>query len=133
MTDPELERRVRGAFERWNRGDHSFDPEWTDPEIEVHTAVGGLSGGVYRGREGIEAWVADMDEVFDEWRLDLNELEEVSPTRLFAIGTVHLRGRGSGVGVDQPCAWVLDHVDGVLTRFEPFLNRIDEARTAAFS
>ena len=133
MTDPELERRVRVAFERWNRGDHTFDPEWTHPEIEVHTAVAGLSGAVYRGREGLEAWVADMDEVFDEWRLDLDELEEVSPTRLFAVGTVHLRGRGSGVGVDQPCAWRLDHVDGVLTRFEPFLNRVEEGRRAAFS
>jgi ketosteroid isomerase-like protein len=133
MTDPELERRVRGAFERWNRGDHSFDPEWTDPEIEVQTAVAGLSGASYRGHEGLAQWIADMEEAFDEWRVDLGELEEVSPTRLLAIGTVHLRGRGSGVGVDQPCAWVLDHVDGVLTRFEPFLNRVEEARAAAFS
>ena len=36
----------------------------------------------------------------------------------------------SGVNVDQPCAWLLDHVDGVLTRFEPFPNRVDEARAA---
>jgi hypothetical protein len=133
MIDPELERRVRDAFGSWNRGEHSFDPEWTHPEIEVHTAVAGLSGDVYRGRDGVARWIADMEEVFDEWRLGLGELEEVSPTRLLAVGTVHLRGRGSGIGVDQPCAWLLDHVDGVLTRFEPFLNRVEEARRKAFS
>ena len=113
MTDPELERRVRVAFDRWNRGDHSFDPEWTHPEIEIHTAVAGLSGAVYRGREGLARWIADMEEAFDEWRLELGELEEV--------------------GVDQPCAWLLDQVDGVLTRFEPYLNRVEEARRAAVS
>ena len=82
---------------------------------------------------GLERWVADMEEVFDEWRLELHELEEVSSTRLLAVGAIHLRGRGSGVSVDQPCAWLFDHVDGLLTRFEPFLNRVEEARRVAVS
>ena len=72
-----------------------------------------------------------MEEAFDEWQLKLDELDEVTPGRLLGIGAIHLRGRGSGVNVDQPCAWLLDHVDGVLTRFEPFPNRVEEARAAA--
>ena len=131
MIDPGIEQRIREAFARWNRGEHTFDPVGTHPDIEIHSAVANLSGTVYRGHEGVARWVSDMEEVFDEWQLVLDELEEVSPSRLLGVGAIHLRGRGSGATVDQPCAWVMDHADGVLTRFEAFLNRVEEAREAA--
>ena len=35
----------------------------------------------------------------------------VATGRVLGVGTVHLRGRGSGVAVDLPCAWLFDHVD----------------------
>jgi ketosteroid isomerase-like protein len=131
MISPDLEQRIRDAFATWNRGEHTFDPRWTDPDVEIHSAAANLSGTVYRGREGLERWVSDMEEAFDEWQLELHELDEVAPGRVLGIGAIHLRGRGSGATVDQPCAWLLDHVDGVLTRFEPFPNRVDEARAIA--
>jgi len=131
MISPDLEQRIRDAFARWNRGEHSFDPRWTDPDVEILSAAADFAGTTYRGQEGIERWVADMSESFDEWHLELHELDEVTPGRVLGVGAVHLRGRGSGVAVDLPCAWLLDHVDGVLTRFEPFPNRVDEAREIA--
>ena len=129
--DPAFEQRIRDGFARWNAGDHSFEPEWTSPDVEIHSAVADFTGTTYRGEEGVRQWVADMNEVFDEWQLEIHDLEEITATRVLGVGTVHLRGRGSGVSVDQPCAWLFDHVDGVLTRFEPFLNRVEEARRAA--
>jgi ketosteroid isomerase-like protein len=131
MISPELEQRIRDGFARWNRGEHSFDPEWVHPDVEIHSAAAVVTGSVYRGREGLERWVSDMEEAFDEWQLEIDELDEVKPGRVLGIGSVHLRGRGSGAPVDEPCAWVLDHVDGLLTRFEPYLNRVDEARAIA--
>jgi ketosteroid isomerase-like protein len=131
VIDPQFEQRLRDGFARWNAGDHSFDPEWTAEDVEIHSAVADFAGTVYRGQEGVRQWVEDMREVFDEWQLRLDDLEEFSPGRVIGVGTVHLRGRGSGVSVDQPCAWLFDHVDGVLTRFEPFLNRVGEARAIA--
>jgi ketosteroid isomerase-like protein len=131
MIAPELEHRIRDTFDRWNRGERRFDPRWMDPDVEILSAVADISGTPYRGREGIERWVADVSEAFDEWQLQLDELEEVAANRVLGVGKVHLRGRGSGATVDLPCAWLFDHVDGVLTRFEPFLNRVEEARAAA--
>ena len=131
MILPELDQRIREGFARWNRGEHTFDQEWVHPDVEIHSAVGVVSGTVYRGREGLARWVSDMEEVFDEWQLEIDDLDEVKPGRVLGIGSVHLRGRGSGAPVDQPCAWLLDHADGLLTRFEPFLNRVEEAREAA--
>ena len=131
VIDPQLERRIRDGFARWNAGDHSFDPDWTAEDVEIHSAIADFAGTTYRGQDGVRQWVEDMREVFDEWQLRLDELEEFAPGRVIGIGTVHLRGRGSGVSVDQPCAWLFDHVDGVMTRFEPFLNRVGEARAIA--
>jgi ketosteroid isomerase-like protein len=133
MIDPELERRLRGAFARWNEGDRVFDPRWTSPDVEIHSAIGDFTGATYRGQEGVEQWVADMAEAFDEWQLELQQVTEFAPGRVLGVGTAHLRGRGSGVAVDQPCAWIIDHQDGIVTRFEPFLNRVDEARAIAAS
>jgi ketosteroid isomerase-like protein len=131
MIDPELERRLREAFARWNEGEHVIEPDWTHPDLEIVSAVGQIGNTSYRGQEGIRQWVADISEAFDEWQLDLQEVTEFAPGRVLGVGTVHLRGRASGVAVDQPCAWIFDHDDGVLTRFEPFLNRVDEARAIA--
>jgi ketosteroid isomerase-like protein len=131
MISPSLEQRIREGFARWNRGDHRLDPEWTDPHVEIHAAAAQFGGTTYRGLEGVERWVTDMSEAFDEWQLELDELDDAGPGRVLGVGKVHLRGRGSGVSVDLPCAWLFDHVDGVLTRFEPFPNRVDEARAAA--
>jgi hypothetical protein len=110
MIAPELERRIRDSVARWNRGDHTLNPEWTHPDVEIHAAAAEFAGTIHRGLEGVERWVADMRESFDEWQLEVHELEESAPGRVLGV-------------------W--DHVDGVLTRFEPFPNRVEEAREAA--
>ena len=58
-------------------------------------------------------------------------MDEPVPGCIFGVRAIHLRGRESGVTVDEPCAWIIDHVDGRVTRFEPFLNRVEEARALA--
>lgn len=131
MIDPAVEQLIRDGFERWSRGQRDLDADWISPDIEIHSGFGEFGGGVHRGREAVARWAAEMQEAFVEWRLEVRELEEFAPGRVLGVGAVHMRGRGSGVSVDQPCAWILDHADGRLTRLEPFLNRVDEARALA--
>jgi len=80
MISPEFERRIRDSVDRWNRGDHTLDPEWTHPDVEIHAAAAAFAGTTYRGLEGVERSVADMSEAFDEWQLELHGLEEASPS-----------------------------------------------------
>ena len=44
MIQAELDQRIREGFARWNRGEHTFDPEWVHPDVEIHSAVGVVSG-----------------------------------------------------------------------------------------
>ena len=72
-----MEQRIRAAFERWNRGDHSFDPERMHPDIEIRSVAGMLTGRIYRGPRGRRAVGArHATRSFDEWQLEIDELEE---------------------------------------------------------
>jgi ketosteroid isomerase-like protein len=131
MQPADLDANLRRAFERWNRGDYSFDDQEVDPDIEIVSAFGGIEERTYRGHDGLARWVQDVTEAFDEWRLHIDEIEHLAADRALVVGAVHFRGRGSGLTVDLPCAWLMEHDEGRLTRFEAYPNRVDEARDAA--
>jgi ketosteroid isomerase-like protein len=50
---------------------------------------------------------------------------------VLALGSVHFRGRESGVVIDEPVAWVFRHDGQRVTRLEVFVNRIADGRAAA--
>ena len=131
MQPTELDANLRRAFERWNRGDYSVHEHEVDPNIEIVSAFGGIEERTYRGHDGLRRWVQDVTEAFDEWTLHIHEIEHLAPDRALVVGAVHFRGRGSGLTVDLPCAWLMEHDEGRLRRFEAFPNRVDEARAAA--
>ena len=131
MEPADMEQLIRGTYARWSRGDHSFDPETMHPEIEIRSVAGMLTGRTYRGREGVEQWTSDVNESFDEWTVEIDEFEHPGPGRVLALGSVHFRGRESGVVIDEPVAWVFRHDGERVTRLEVFVNRIADGRAAA--
>jgi ketosteroid isomerase-like protein len=133
MDSPDWPRLIQETFERWSAGDRRFDPELMHPDIEIDSVAGLLTGRAYRGREGLEQWERDITESFDEWTIQADEFEHPSPTLVLAIGRVHFRGRESGISIDEPVAWLISHEHGLVTRFEVFMNAVEEARAAAAS
>jgi len=95
---------MRRTFERWNAGEREVDPEILDPEVVVHSA---MTHATYHGYEGLRRWMAEIDHQFDDWNVLIDEFREASEDRLLALGTVHVRGRTSGVAFDQPMALLL--------------------------
>ena len=132
MDFSELEPMMRDAFSRWNKGDREPDPERVHPDVEIVSASVVFSGQSHRGYEGFRRWIDDLSEAFDEWTLELGDLEDVAKGQALGVGSVHFRGRGSGAVVDLECAWIFDYDDeGRLTRLEAFPNRVEEARAIA--
>jgi hypothetical protein len=129
MTD--REQLAREVFDRFNRGEYEPDPANTHPDIEVVTESSRLTGEPYRGFEGLRRCIAETSDAFEEWTISVGEIEEPTPDRLLIVGTMHLRGRGSGVTVDLPRGWVFDYEGELCTRMESFPNRVEEARSAA--
>ena len=120
-------RLLRTAFERWGRGDYEPRPSEFHPDVEI---VSRISGRALRGHGGIRRWIGDLNRAFDPWHASLDEVHEISENRLVAVGRLHLRGRQTGVDLDQPCAFVVDFRDGRIARVEVVPNRVDEVLAA---
>jgi ketosteroid isomerase-like protein len=100
----EVCRRVFEALGMHRDTDAAFP--YLDPEIELRSAiVGGAEGNTYRGHEGIRRWMAESDATWVELRLETKELRDLGDDVLL-IGRLHARGRGSGIEIDSPIAWL---------------------------
>lgn len=118
---------VRNAFQWWNADRESFI-EIVDPEVEISVASSEVTGGVpFRGHEGYRRWVATMEESFEVWELCPQTFEERGETVL-VLGTMCLRGRGSGVELEQETGWIVDVREGKLLRLRSHLSHIEARR-----
>jgi hypothetical protein len=126
---------VRALFELWNAGDHDIEifPEYFDPAIELESPLASVVGEPYRGYAGMERWVGDLDEQFALWSISPDEVREIG-NRVFALTTVHARGRASEVALQFPSAAVIDFADDDrLTRIRIYLEVAEALQAAGLS
>ncbi|HWD11394.1 MAG TPA: nuclear transport factor 2 family protein [Solirubrobacteraceae bacterium] len=84
---------------------------------------------VYRGRDGIEKFLGEVDETWEEFRPMPEEYRDLGD-RVLALGRLRTRGRASGVPVDSPWAGIYDIRGGKVSRIRTYLDH-DEALRAA--
>jgi ketosteroid isomerase-like protein len=116
---------LRAVFERWNAGDRTIDMDTVDPRIELHTPMATTRGGPYRGHDGVRQWLADIDDQFEVWELQVDEWRELDGGRILGLGAIHVKGRGSGLELDQPMAWLFAVRDGKVTRYDTFYSHAE--------
>jgi ketosteroid isomerase-like protein len=117
---------VQSWFERWSEGDRDFSTDELHPDFQV---ISRLQREPFEGREGLHRWMQEIDEQFQEWELVGDEWRDTGD-RVVALGRVRLRGKGSGVGIDQPHGWLVEFKDGKVFRFRHFA-RPEDALEAA--
>jgi ketosteroid isomerase-like protein len=93
----------------------------TAPDIVVATTVES-----FRGPEGVLRWLDDGDEAFDDFTVELLEIEEVDE---HVVVSMRQRGRGkvSRAEVDDHITHVWTLRDGLATRLQSFADREDAA------
>jgi ketosteroid isomerase-like protein len=94
------------------------------PDIVVATTVED-----YRGPEAVLAWMDEGDDAFDDFTIELLEVEEIGG---HVLASMRQRGRGklSGAEVDHPFTHVWTLRDGRAIRLHSFANRDDALRYA---
>jgi uncharacterized protein len=118
------------AIEAWNRGDVETLVGLADPDIELNPVVNmSVSGQPYRGHEGVRRFVRDYQEAFEDFELSSGEVREIGD-RVVWIGKVRVRGRDSGVELDQPFAIVSVLRDRKTLRFRSFLDPAEALKCA---
>jgi ketosteroid isomerase-like protein len=78
--------------------------------------------GAFRGHEGIREFFADNAESFDVFHVTQEETRDHGD-HVVGIGTLRIRGKGSGAEVIVPTAVVLTFAQGKVVRFEEFGDR----------
>jgi ketosteroid isomerase-like protein len=94
------------------------------PDIVVATTVES-----YRGPEGLLEWMDEGDDAFDDFTVELLEVEELAG---HVLASMRQRGRGkaSGAEVDHRFTHVWTLRDGRAIRLQSFANRDDAVRYA---
>jgi uncharacterized protein len=78
--------------------------------------------GTYRGHEGIRALLRGITEVFEEVRLEVDELIDAGDS-VVILGRFRVRGRGSGATGKQQIAIVSRLRDGRLVAYHSYFGR----------
>jgi ketosteroid isomerase-like protein len=117
---------VQSWFTRLNRGDRDFSGDELHPDFQV---VSRLQDEPFEGREGLQRWMQEVDEQFREWELVGDEWRDTGD-QVVVLGRLRMRGKGSGVEVEQPHGWLVEFKDGKAFRFRHFA-RPQEALEAA--
>jgi ketosteroid isomerase-like protein len=118
---------VRQIWAQWNSGDREIRDDQVDPEVEIHSA---LTQAVYHGRDGAERWMQEIDEQFSDWQVQLDSVSEPREGVLVATGSISMRGRQSGLDLEQPAGWVIELREGRLHRLRNFVDPDEAARFA---
>lgn len=91
-----------------------------------------VEGDVYRGREGIEAFLGEIDETWEEFRPVPEEYRDLGD-RVLGLGRLKTRGRGSGVPIDAPWGGIYDVRDGRIARIRTYLDHGEALRAAGLA
>ena len=78
------------------------------PDVEWYPAIArAFHGGVFRGREGVERFLADTSENWAKLQILAEEFRDLGD-RVLVLGRMKGRGKGSGAPIDQPFATIVD-------------------------
>src|SRR5437660_12109675 len=80
------------------RGDVEAVLRWVDEEGVLLAARSAVEG-AYHGHDGVRRFMADNAENFEKLEPHYPDVRDLGD-RVLAIGTIHVRGRGSGVETD---------------------------------
>jgi ketosteroid isomerase-like protein len=102
----EMLEQLRDAYN--DRDPDAFVALW-NPDCEWHpfltARVEGDPG--YHGHNGLRAWFEDVDEMFEETHVQLDQFRQTE-NRILVLGKMTARGRGSGGEVSSEVGWVVE-------------------------
>ena len=121
---------VRRAYEAMNNREFPRTSEFLDPDVEIDLSRNILNPDVYRGYAGFERLVGVIEDVWDDFRFELQELIEAGD-RVVAHVTVSGKGRGSGVEAEMHVFNIWTLRQGKVIRLEGGYRERAEALEAA--
>jgi ketosteroid isomerase-like protein len=110
----ELIRQIIGALNA--RDIEALEALPLHPEFEFHSLFSAFEGTQLVGFDGLRRWVDDVDTIWDDFRVEVEEVRAAGDDR--AAVALHVTGhaKASGVPLDQHTGQVWTMRDGLLVR-----------------
>ncbi len=116
---------VRRFYDAYNARDAAAWSSLIADEFQFQSAFVGVEGRVYEGPGGFSRYFADLDEAWEHFWLELQDVRETGSDRVLGLMQVHGRGKTSGVEID-PCIAAVFHLrSGKLVRLQTFMDPAD--------
>ena len=119
---------VRRSADALNRSDQEALLDIFDEDGVFEPLRAGVQG-AYRGHEGIREFMADTAQSFDVFHVSFDDVRDLG-ARVLAIGTIRVRGRGSGAEAEVVTAGIFTLRQDRVTHFKDFGDR-EQALEAA--
>lgn len=121
---------VRRAIDAFNRRDIDAIYKCVTPDLEWFPAMPvTFSGGAFRGREGIESYVREVGDAWEEYRVVGEDFRDLGD-RVLALSRVEALGAGSGAQVDSPMGQVYHFRGGKIARIRTYLDHGEALKAA---
>ena len=113
MLPENLDQLVQEVLDAMNHRDPDAVAALGDPDIEFHSALASaVEGRIYHGREGLADYFRDIDDAFGEVRWSEIEIAARNGDDILVLLKATVRGRGSGVPLEQVSPQVWSFRDG---------------------
>jgi ketosteroid isomerase-like protein len=126
----EIAKRVIDAF---NRRDVDAIFACVNPDVEWFPAMSVTFGGGLRGREGIESYVREVSDTWEEYRVVGQDFRDLAEDRVLVLSRVEGRGARSGGLVDAEMGQVYDFRDGKIARVRTYLDHSNALKAVGLS
>lgn len=125
---------TRKLYELFARRDlNAAFPDYADPRLELRVPpLYPDTPDVFRGREGIERWIAMIDEVWAEWRLEPERYLDAGST-VVVLARLIAEGGSSGIHLEREVAHLWTFEGGRATSIRVYLNQAEALEAAGFS
>jgi ketosteroid isomerase-like protein len=121
---------VRRAIDAFNRRDIDAIYECVNSDLEWFPAMPvTFAGGAFRGREGIESYVREVSDAWEEYRVLGEDIRDLND-RVLALSRVEALGAGSGAQVDSEMGQVYDFREGRISRIQTYLDHGEALKAA---
>jgi ketosteroid isomerase-like protein len=114
----------------WNEGDNEAVLAMYAEDAVQQNGAHWPEQGTFRGRDEIRASMEDWQTMWETTSIVVDELIEIPPDRVVAVGAWRMRGRASGIDGEMPIFILFTVRDGQVTRLEWHADR-DSAVAAA--
>jgi ketosteroid isomerase-like protein len=120
---------VQAAIDAYNRRDLAQLRGLMTEDVELRPPVSALTGRAYRGHDGIEEWLHDVDESFASAEIIPLELRDLG-AKVLALTEFVVEGYESRLPLGSELGLICDITDGRIASWLGFFNHA-EAEAAA--